>query len=63
VHFEEWMELVVHVFEAAGVAILAVGSLVALVGAVRAVSRGSGARHTNGHANTSAGRSCSDWKS
>jgi len=40
VHFEEWMELVVHVFEASGVAILAVGSLVALVGAARAVSRG-----------------------
>ena len=39
-HFEEWMELVVHVFEASGVAILAVGSLVALVGAARAVSRG-----------------------
>jgi uncharacterized membrane protein len=40
VHFEEWMELVVHVFEVSGVAILAVGSLVALVGAARAVSRG-----------------------
>jgi uncharacterized membrane protein len=40
VHFEEWMELVVHVFEAFGVAVLAVGSLVALVGAARAVSRG-----------------------
>jgi uncharacterized membrane protein len=40
VHFEEWMELVVHVFEASGVAVLAVGSLVALVGAARAVSRG-----------------------
>ena len=34
------MELVVHVFEACGVAILAVGSLVALVGGARAVSRG-----------------------
>jgi uncharacterized membrane protein len=40
VQFEDWMELVVHVFEASGVAILAVGSLVALVGAARAVSRG-----------------------
>ena len=39
-HFEEWMELVVHIFEAFGVAILAVGSLLALVGAARAVSRG-----------------------
>ncbi len=39
-HFEDWMELVVHVFEAFGVAILAVGSLIALVGAARAVSRG-----------------------
>jgi uncharacterized membrane protein len=40
VHFEDWMELVVHVFEASGVAILAVGSLVALVAAARAVFRG-----------------------
>jgi uncharacterized membrane protein len=34
------MELVVHVFEASGVAVLAVGSLVALVEGARAVSRG-----------------------
>ena len=39
-HFEEWMELVVKAFEVAGVAILAVGSLVALVGAAMSVSRG-----------------------
>ncbi len=39
-HFEEWMELVVHAFEAAGVGILALGFLVALFGAARAVSRG-----------------------
>ena len=39
-HFEEWMELVVHAFEIAGVGILAVGSLVALFGAARAMSRG-----------------------
>jgi uncharacterized membrane protein len=40
VHFEEWMELVVKAFEVAGVAILAVGSLAALVGAAMSVSRG-----------------------
>jgi uncharacterized membrane protein len=40
VHFEEWMELVVHAFEVAGVSILGVGSLVALLGAARAVRRG-----------------------
>jgi uncharacterized membrane protein len=40
VHFEDWMELVVKAFEVAGVAILAVGSLVALVGAAMSVSRG-----------------------
>ena len=39
-HFEEWMELVVKAFEVAGVAILAVGSLAALVGAAMSVSRG-----------------------
>lgn len=38
--FEEAMEVVVHAFEIAGVAILAVGSLVALLGAAQAVSRG-----------------------
>ena len=32
-HFEDWMELVVHGFEAVGVAILAIGSVVALVNA------------------------------
>jgi uncharacterized membrane protein len=40
VHFEEWMEVVVHAFEVAGVAILAVGSIVAFVGAGQAMSRG-----------------------
>jgi uncharacterized membrane protein len=40
VHFEDWMELVVQAFEVAGVAILAVGSICALVGAARALSRG-----------------------
>jgi uncharacterized membrane protein len=40
VHFEEWMELVVHAFEVAGVGILGVGSLVALFGAGRAMYRG-----------------------
>jgi uncharacterized membrane protein len=40
VHFEEWMELVVHAFEVAGVGILGVGSLIALLGTARAVSRG-----------------------
>jgi uncharacterized membrane protein len=40
VHFDEWMEHVVQAFEVAGVAILAVGSLAALVGAARALSRG-----------------------
>src|SRR5688572_10820272 len=38
--FEEWMELAVKAFELAGVAILAIGSLVALVGAAMSVSRG-----------------------
>jgi uncharacterized membrane protein len=40
VHFEEWMELVVHAFEAAGVGILALGSLLALFGAAKTVARG-----------------------
>ena len=39
-HFEEWMERVVQAFEVAGVGILAIGSLAALVGAARAMSRG-----------------------
>ena len=39
-HFEEWMERVVQAFEVAGVGILAIGSLAALVGAARALSRG-----------------------
>jgi uncharacterized membrane protein len=38
--FEEWMELVVQGFEVAGVAILAVGALAALIGAARALVRG-----------------------
>ena len=39
-HFEEWMERVVQAFEVAGVGILAIGSLAALVGAARALARG-----------------------
>jgi uncharacterized membrane protein len=39
-HFEEWMELVVKGFEAAGVTILAIGSLAALVKAAIAVGWG-----------------------
>ena len=39
-HFEEWMEHVVHAFEVAGVGILAIGSIAALVGAARDLSRG-----------------------
>jgi uncharacterized membrane protein len=40
VHFEEWMEHVVQAFEVVGVAILAVGSVVALFGAAMALGRG-----------------------
>jgi uncharacterized membrane protein len=40
VDFEEWMENVVKAFEIAGVGILAVGSIVALVNAARALRRG-----------------------
>jgi uncharacterized membrane protein len=40
VHFEEWMELAVKAFEAAGVAILILGSVGALVGAAQAMSQG-----------------------
>ena len=58
-HFEEWMELVVKGFEVAGVVILAIGSLVALVGAAKSVSRGERRLRTNGLDTTSAGRSCS----
>ena len=39
-HFEDWMELAVHGFEAVGVAILALGSLVALVNAGNVMLRG-----------------------
>ena len=39
-HFEDWMELVVQSFEVAGVGVLAVGSIAALVGAARALLRG-----------------------
>ena len=38
--FEEWMEHVVHAFEVVGVAILAIGSLAALLGAAWALARG-----------------------
>ncbi|MPY92108.1 MAG: DUF1622 domain-containing protein [Acidimicrobiia bacterium] len=39
-HFEDWMELVVEAFEVAGVAILVVGSIVALVRSAQVASRG-----------------------
>jgi uncharacterized membrane protein len=39
-HFEEWMELVVQGFEVAGVAILAIGSLAALLTAAVTLLRG-----------------------
>jgi uncharacterized membrane protein len=39
-HFEDWMEQVVKAFEIAGVAILAVGSLVALAGSTVLLYRG-----------------------
>ena len=39
-HFEDWMELVVRVFEIAGVVILLAGSIVALVGGTRTLLRG-----------------------
>src|SRR4249919_2113247 len=55
-HFEEWMERVVQGFEVFGVAILAVGSVFALVGALPALVRGdrrtayTGARQNVGRA-------------
>ncbi len=39
-HFEEWMERVVQAFEIAGVGILAIGSLAALLGAARSLLHG-----------------------
>jgi uncharacterized membrane protein len=39
-HFEEWMENVVKAFEIAGVVLLAVGSIVALVHAATVLKRG-----------------------
>ena len=39
-HFEEWMENVVKAFEIAGVVILAVGSIAALVRAATVLTRG-----------------------
>jgi uncharacterized membrane protein len=54
-HFEDWMKFAVNVFEAAGVAILAIGSLVALVHAGHVAWRGdpaiayAGARRHVGH--------------
>ena len=39
-HFEEWMENVVKAFEIAGVVMLAVGSIVALVRAATVLTRG-----------------------
>jgi uncharacterized membrane protein len=55
-HFEDWMEHVVHGFEIAGVSILAIGSLIALFNASRALARGdrraayAGARQNVGRA-------------
>jgi uncharacterized membrane protein len=40
VHFEDWMDLVVKGFEVVGVVILAVGSVVALLGAGMTLARG-----------------------
>ncbi len=40
VDFEEWMELVVKAFEIAGVAVLTIGSIAALVTAARSLARG-----------------------
>jgi uncharacterized membrane protein len=42
VTFEEWMEVVVHGFEIAGVAILVAGSIAALAGYALALARGRG---------------------
>jgi uncharacterized membrane protein len=42
VSFEEWMENVVKAFEIAGVGVLAVGSIIALLSAGRALWRGEG---------------------
>jgi uncharacterized membrane protein len=39
-HFEEWMEHVVQAFEIVGVAVLAIGSIVAMLGAAQALLRG-----------------------
>ena len=39
-HFEEWMEHVVQAFEIVGVAVLAIGSLVAMFGAAQALLGG-----------------------
>lgn len=39
-HYEEWMELVVKAFEIAGVAILTIGSIAALISAAIAIRRG-----------------------
>lgn len=41
-HFDEWMQNFVKAFEVGGVGILAIGSIVALVNAARAVRRGQG---------------------
>jgi uncharacterized membrane protein len=40
VHFEDWMELVVHAFEVAGVGVLIVGSVAALVRSATLLLRG-----------------------
>ena len=39
-HFEEWMEHVVQAFEIVGVAVLAIGSIVAMLGAARMLLSG-----------------------
>ena len=62
-HYEEWMENVVKAFEIAGVVLLAVGSIVALVHAATVLKRGNLATRTEPHDQKSAPRSFSAWKS
>ena len=63
-HFEEWMENVVKAFEIAGVVMLAVGSIVALVARRDGLSaRRTSRRRTKPHDKESAAPSSSAWKS
>src|SRR3954451_11529674 len=55
-HFDEWMELAVKAFEAAGVAILAVGAVIALARAAVSMLRGE-RRSTYERARRDVGRS------